>query len=602
MKGALHTDEVMGAVVNPDTGLRTERRISHIFVLDVPTYPKLLLDHRRRHQYLSGPRGQARHRAERDRSRARDRARSGRRSRSSPPSKPSTPQIKSTVEAAALCKMADRGQITGGILDGPLAFDNAISKAAAKTKHIVSPVAGDADILVVPDMEAGNMLAKQLTYLAGADAAGIVLGARVPIMLTSRADGSLARTGVLRAGAALRAPANRARALTAAILVAQRGLLEHQIRASTTRPATTTARSTAAASTASAMPRACARTTRRAPRCADVSIGGAVSHDDCLAALLQWIASHSGGIDIVCAGHRVVHGGRDFAGPVKITDAVMRKLDALCPLAPQHQPHNLAAIRALARLHPALTQIACFDTAFHVTQPAVATAFALPRALTESGVKRYGFHGLSYDYIASILPQHLGGKADGRIVVAHLGHGASMCAMFQRRSVATTMGFSALDGLMMGSRCGALDPGVILYMLDALKMSSEDIGHLLYNKSGLLGVSGVSDDMRDLLASRDPHAAEAVDLFVYRIVRELGSLAAALGGLDALVFTAGIGEHSAEIRSRVCAQAAWLGLALDETANRKGGPDIGKRDAGVAILALPTDEESVIAKACRAML
>ena len=335
---------------------------------------------------------------------------------------------------------------------------------------------------------------------------------------------------------------------------------------------------------------------------ADVTIGGAASHEDCLSALLKWIAGHSGGIELAAAGHRVVHGGRDFAGPVKITPDVMSKLDALCPLAPQHQPHNLAAIRALARLHPKLTQIACFDTAFHVTQPAVATAFALPRRLTESGVKRYGFHGLSYDYIASILPRHLGAKADGRIVVAHLGHGASMCAMFQRRSVATTMGFSALDGLMMGSRCGSLDPGVILYLLDQRKMSAKDISHLLYNESGLLGVSGVSDDMRDLLASRDPHAAEAVALFVYRIVRELGSLAAALGGLDGVVFTAGIGEHSPEIRARVCAQAAWLGLEIDAAANRQGGPNIGKRDARVAILAVPTDEEIVIAKACRAML
>lgn len=335
---------------------------------------------------------------------------------------------------------------------------------------------------------------------------------------------------------------------------------------------------------------------------ADVAVGGAASHEDCLAALLKWIAGHSGGIDIVCAGHRVVHGGREFAGPAKITADVIAKLDALCPLAPQHQPHNLAAIRALARLHPQLTQVACFDTAFHVTQPAVATAFALPRALTESGVKRYGFHGLSYDYIASILPRHLGAKADGRIVVAHLGHGASMCAMLGRRSVATTMGFSALDGLMMGSRCGSLDPGVILYLLDQRKMSSKDIGHLLYNESGLLGVSRVSDDMRDLLASREAHAAEAVELFVYRIVRELGSLAAALGGLDALVFTGGIGEHSPDIRARVCAQAAWLGLDVDGGANRQGGPNIGKRDARVAILAVPTDEESVIAKACRAIL
>ena len=248
-------------------------------------------------------------------------------------------------------------------------------------------------------------------------------------------------------------------------------------------------------------------------RLADITIAGDGSHHAALSALLKWIASHSGEIELVCAGHRVVHGGRAFSGPVKITADVLQKLDALSPLAPQHQPHNLAAIRALARLHPALLQVACFDTSFHVTQPAVATAFALPRALSDKGVKRYGFHGLSYDYIASVLPKHLGETADGKVVVAHLGHGASMCAMLRRQSVATTMGFSALDGLVMGTRCGALDPGVILYLLDELNMGSKAIGHLLYNESGLLGVSGVSDDMRDLQASSDPRAAEAIELF-----------------------------------------------------------------------------------------
>ena len=337
-------------------------------------------------------------------------------------------------------------------------------------------------------------------------------------------------------------------------------------------------------------------------RLADVTIGGDGSHEAALSALLKWIASHSGGIELVCAGHRVVHGGGTFSGPVKITADVLQKLDALSPLAPQHQPHNLAAIHALARLHPALLQVACFDTSFHVTQPAVATAFALPRALSDKGVKRYGFHGLSYDYIASVLPKHLGETADGKVVVAHLGHGASMCAMLRRQSVATTMGFSALDGLVMGTRCGALDPGVILYLLDEFNMGSKAIGHLLYNESGLLGVSGVSDDMRELLASSNPRAAEAIELFCYRIVRELGSLAAALGGLDAVVFTGGIGEHSPEIRSRVCTQAAWLGLQLDEKANHAGGPRISKANSSVVVLAVPTDEESVIARACRAML
>jgi acetate kinase len=277
----------------------------------------------------------------------------------------------------------------------------------------------------------------------------------------------------------------------------------------------------------------------------------------------------------------------------------MKKLEALSPLAPLHQPHNLAAITALSKLHPKLPQIACFDTSFHTTQPDIAAAFALPRALSDKGVRRYGFHGLSYEYIASILPDYLGATAASKIVVAHLGHGASMCAMIERRSIATTMSFSALDGLVMGKRCGALDPGVILYLLDHEGMSSKQISHLLYEESGLFGVSGISDDMRGLLASHDPHAAEAIQLFVYRIVRELGSLAAALGGLDALVFTGGIGEHSSEIRTGVCRQAAWLGVRLDDVANTKGGPRISTNDSAVTILAVPTDEELVIVRHTR---
>jgi acetate kinase len=332
---------------------------------------------------------------------------------------------------------------------------------------------------------------------------------------------------------------------------------------------------------------------------AEVAIDGAATHHAALSALLDWIAANCGGIELVAAGHRVAHGGREFTAPVEITPQVMRRLEALNPLAPLHQPHNLAAIAALAKLHPKLPQVACFDTSFHVTQPSVAAAFALPRALSDAGVRRYGFHGLSYEYIAGILPDHLGSMADGKIVVAHLGHGASMCAMVRRRSVATTMGFSALDGLVMGTRCGALDPGVILYLLDHDGMDATEIGHLLYEKSGLLGVSGISDDMRDLLSSDDPHAAEAVDLFVYRIVRELGSLVAALGGLDALVFTGGIGEHSPEIRARVCRQATWLGVDLDESANLAGGPPIGKEGAAVSVLTLATNEQYVIARHTR---
>ena len=337
-------------------------------------------------------------------------------------------------------------------------------------------------------------------------------------------------------------------------------------------------------------------------RVEDSEIDGTVTHHVALSVLLKWIAKNSGGIELAAAGHRVVHGGREFTGPVKITADVMRKLEALCPLAPQHQPHNLAAVDALSKLHPKLRQVACFDTSYHTTQPLVATAFALPRALSEKGVRRYGFHGLSYEYIVGILPEHLGPKADGKVVVAHLGHGASMCAMVNRKSIATTMGFSALDGLVMGRRCGALDPGVILYLLDHEGMSSKQISHLLYEESGLFGVSGVSDDMRELLTSRDARAAEAIDLFVYRIVRELGSLVAALGGLDALVFTGGIGEHAPEIRARVCRQATWLGVRLDERANAGGGPVISESAGSISVLALKTNEEYVIARHTRSLI
>ena len=335
---------------------------------------------------------------------------------------------------------------------------------------------------------------------------------------------------------------------------------------------------------------------------ADAAIAGPGTHHAALSALLKWIGGHSGGIELAAAGHRVVHGGREFIEPVKLTPQVMEKLAALNPLAPLHQPHNLAAISALSKLHPTLPQVACFDTSFHTTQPAVAAGFALPRALSDKGVRRYGFHGLSYEYIASILPNHLGAKADGKVVVAHLGHGASMCAMTGRRSIATTMGFSALDGLVMGKRCGSLDPGVILYLLDHEGMNSKQISHLLYEESGLFGVSGVSDDMRDLLASKDAHAAQAVELFVYRIVRELGSLVAALDGIDALVFTGGIGENSPEIRARVARQTAWLGVRLDQSANAAGGPHISANGSAVAALALKTDEESMIARHTRVLI
>jgi len=298
---------------------------------------------------------------------------------------------------------------------------------------------------------------------------------------------------------------------------------------------------------------------------------------------------------VVAAGHRVVHGGERFRGPVLVQPAVLAELERLAPLAPLHQDNNLAAIRAVALLDPGLAQVACFDTSFHLAQPAVARAFALPRELSEAGVKRFGFHGLSYEHIAGVLPRHLGALAGGKVVVAHLGSGASMCAMWAGRSVATTTGFSALDGLPMGTRCGSIDPGALLYLLQERKMDAEALSELLWRRSGLLGMSGVSQDMRVLLASAAPAAAAAVDVFVYRAARELGSLAAALGGLDALVFTGGIGEHSPEIRSRICAQAAWLGVALDEAANAAGLESIGAAASRVPVLVIAAGEEAVIA-------
>jgi acetate kinase len=336
---------------------------------------------------------------------------------------------------------------------------------------------------------------------------------------------------------------------------------------------------------------------------ADEYLNDGVDHEDTLAALLRWFAERFADEELIAAGHRVVHGGAVYQGPVRIDDEVVAELTRLAPLAPLHQPHHLAAIAALTKLHPELPQVACFDTSFHHTQPAVAAAFALPRRLSEEGVRRYGFHGLSYEYIAGVLPDVIGmPAADGRVVVAHLGSGASMCGMKRRQSVATTMGFTALDGLPMSRRCGSLDPGVVLYLMQQKGMTADAVSDLLYHSSGLFGVSDLSDEMEVLLASKEPHAAEAVELFVYRVGRELGSLAAALGGLDALVFTAGIGEHAPEIRRRVCEQAAWLGLQIDDAANAAGGPRISKAGSKASAWMIPTDEDLVIARHTRRLI
>ncbi len=321
-----------------------------------------------------------------------------------------------------------------------------------------------------------------------------------------------------------------------------------------------------------------------------------LGHHDLLVSVLEWFDGHADGLSMTAAGHRDVHGGAHFAAPVLVSEQVLQALQALVPLAPLHQPHNLDAIRALARLKPEMPQVACFDTAFHRTQPAVAQAFALPRELTEAGVIRYGFHGLSYEYVARVMPALAGDAGRGRVVVAHLGNGASMCALQGGRSLATTMSFTALDGLPMGTRSGALDPGVILFLMSERGLDVGAVTDLLYHRSGLLGVSGLSSDMRILLGSADPGARAAVDLFVYRIRRELGSLVAALGGLDALVFTAGIGQHAALIRARVCEQTDWLGIRLDPEANARGGPRISALDSPVSVWAIPTNEALMIAE------
>jgi acetate kinase len=305
---------------------------------------------------------------------------------------------------------------------------------------------------------------------------------------------------------------------------------------------------------------------------------------------------HLGGEQPAAVGHRVLHGGTRFAEAKLLDDAVLDHLQSLCLLAPLHQPHSLAAIRAVATVAPSLLQVACFDTAFHHDQPAVAQRFALPRELHDAGIRRYGFHGLSYDYIASALRERDPVLAHGRVIVAHLGSGCSLCAMRDGKSIDTTMGFTALDGLPMGTRCGALDPGVILYLMQHYQMDAAAIEDLIYRKAGLLGVSGISSDMRALRASSDPAAREAIALFVYRIVREVGSLVAALGGLDAIVFAGGIGENDAKTRAEVVQECQWLGVALDPEQNARGVGLISSAASQIAVWVVPTDEELLIAR------
>jgi acetate kinase len=329
---------------------------------------------------------------------------------------------------------------------------------------------------------------------------------------------------------------------------------------------------------------------------ADRPLPAATTHEDAAHLLLGVIRDGLAGRDLAAVGHRVVHGGDRAVAAERVDAALLDALAALEPLAPLHQPHNLAPIRAIAAADPALPQVACYDTTFHRTQPPLARMLALPREFAAQGVRRYGFHGLSYEFVAGRLAVLDPSLAAGRVIVAHLGNGASLCAMQGGRSIATTMGFTAADGLMMGTRCGALDPGVLIHLMDRHGMGPRELEDLIYRRSGLLGVSGISQDMRTLRASAAPEAAEAIALFVYRIIREIGSLAAALGGLDGIVFTAGIGEKDAATRAAVCAGCGWLGVELDPVRNAGGGPRITTTASAIAAWVIPTDEERMIAR------
>ena len=309
-----------------------------------------------------------------------------------------------------------------------------------------------------------------------------------------------------------------------------------------------------------------------------------------------WLRDHLAGDLPFAVGHRVVHGGSRFDRPVIIDDDVIAELERYGPLAPQHQPNNLIPIRVIQQNQPQMVQVACFDTAFHRSHGALADRFAIPEALYAEGVRRYGFHGLSYEYIAGIMPEVAPAIADGRVVAAHLGSGASLCAIYKGRSVDSTMGFTALDGLVMGTRPGQLDPGVVLYLITEKGMSAADVEHLLYHDCGLKGVSGISNDMRELLASNEPRAQLAINVFAYRAAKEVAALATVLGGLDAIVFTAGVGENSPEVRDNICNRLGWLGVEIDESANAENAGMISRPGSTAAVLVIPTDEELMIAR------
>ena len=327
-----------------------------------------------------------------------------------------------------------------------------------------------------------------------------------------------------------------------------------------------------------------------------------IDHASATTAILETAVRLLDGRKVWAVGHRVVHGGTKFASPILVDPDVISELRSLCPLAPLHQPHNLAAIDAIAEAAPHIPQVACFDTAFHRAQPEIAQMLAIPRDLTASGVRRYGFHGLSYEYVSMRLREIAPELAAGRVIVAHLGNGSSLCAMREGRSMATTMGFTAVDGLMMGTRCGSLDPGVLIYLMDERGMDARALEDFVYKRCGLLGVSGLSSDMRMLRESREAAAADAIELFIYRIVREIGSMAAAAGGVDAIVFTGGIGQNDAVTRAEIATGCGWLGLAVDHNLNAAGVTRIESDSSKVAALVIPTDEEQMIARHTSALL
>lgn len=317
---------------------------------------------------------------------------------------------------------------------------------------------------------------------------------------------------------------------------------------------------------------------------------------DAIGALAGWLRSKYGGARVLGVGHRVVHGGAAFPGPIILNQNVLAQLQELVPLAPLHQPYNLAAIEAVFERLPGVPQVACFDTSFHRGHAPVVDLVPLPHEICKAGVQRYGFHGLSYEYIASVLPEVAPEIATGKVIVAHLGSGASLCALKEGKSVDTTMGFTAVDGLCMGTRPGSIDGGVILFLFQSLGLSPKDVETVLYKKSGLLAISDISNDMRDLLGSTEPEAGLAIDYFIYRAAKEIGALAAVLGGIDAVVFTAGIGENSAEIRRRICESSAWLGIDIDQKANASRGPRISTPRSEVSAWVIPTNEELMIAR------